>query len=74
VNRQDMKLERVSLFCYIAVFCNWSCSFATDIFGLYCRVNRQDMKVDGVSVFCYNSVFCYIAVFCNKNCSLATGI
>ena len=38
----------------ITVFCNYSCSFATDMFGLYCSVNRQDMKLDRVSVFCYN--------------------
>ena len=35
----------------ITVFCNYSCSFATDMFGLYCSVNRQDMKLDLVSVF-----------------------
>jgi len=28
------------------VFCNYSCSVATDTLGLYCRVNRQDMKLD----------------------------
>ena len=38
----------------ITVFCNYSCSVATDTFGLYCSVNRQDMKLDRVSVFCYN--------------------
>jgi len=36
------------------VFCNYSCSVATDTFGLYCSVNRQDMKMDPLSVFCYN--------------------
>jgi len=38
----------------IAMFCNYSCSVATDTLGLYCSVNRQDKKVDRVSVFCYN--------------------
>ena len=38
----------------IAVFCNYSCSVGTDMFGLYCSVNRQDMKLGRVSVFCYN--------------------
>jgi len=36
------------------VFCNYSCSVATDTLGLYCSVNRQDMKLDCLSVFCYN--------------------
>ena len=36
------------------MFCNYSCSVATDTFGLYCSVNRQDMKLDRVSVFWYN--------------------
>jgi len=36
------------------VFCNYSCSVATDTLGLNCSVNRQDMKLDRVSVFCYN--------------------
>ena len=36
------------------MFCNYSCSVATDTLGLYCSVNRQDMKLDRVSVFCYN--------------------
>jgi hypothetical protein len=30
----------------IALFCNYSCSVATDMLGLYCSVNRQDMKLD----------------------------
>jgi len=38
----------------ITVFCNYSCSVATDTLGLYCSVNRLDMKLDRVSVFCYN--------------------
>jgi hypothetical protein len=38
----------------ITVFCNYSCSVATDTLRLYCSVNRQDMKLDRVSVFCYN--------------------
>jgi hypothetical protein len=53
-----MKLDRGSVFCYIAVFCDWSCSVATDMLGLYCSVNRQDMKLDRVSVFCYIAVIC----------------
>ena len=36
----------------ITVFCNYSCSVATDTLGLYCSVNRQDMKLDRLSVFC----------------------
>jgi len=36
------------------LFCNYSCSVATDTLGLYCSVNSQDMNLDRVSVFCYN--------------------
>jgi len=39
---------------HITVFCNYSCSVATDTFGLYCSVNRQDVKLDLASAFCYN--------------------
>jgi hypothetical protein len=66
-----MKLDRVSVFCYIRLFCNWSCSVATDTLGLYFSVSRQDMKLDRVSVnfyiavICCIAVFCYITVFCN---------
>jgi hypothetical protein len=60
----DMKLDRVSVFCYINVFYNWCCSVSTDTLVLYVSVNRQGMKLDRVSVNFYNSVVCYIAVFC----------
>ena len=40
----------------ISVFCYYSCSVATDTFGLYCSVNRQDMKLDRVSVFWYSKM------------------
>jgi hypothetical protein len=56
VNRQDVKLNRVSVFCYISEFCNWKYSVATNKLGLYCSVNRQDVKLDRVSVFCYIAV------------------
>ena len=56
VNRQNMKLDRVSVFFRSTLFCEQTGyeagSCVCILLGLYCIVNRQDMKRDRVSVFC----------------------
>jgi hypothetical protein len=41
VNTQGMKLDRVSVFCYISMFCNYNSSVALGVLNLYCSVNSR---------------------------------